>query len=132
MSYLNEIPQLGGPHLKECECGCGRSFYGRLNQKFMNLEHKAKVNNQIRSELNKPLKKVFDQMKVNYRLLERYYPRSSGNPIKFSLLIAEGFDLNSYFKKLKLTTTGEEVQVIENYSFSVTHNYQLISIYINN
>ncbi len=129
VNYLEEIPQLGGPHLKTCECGCNKSFYGRLNQKFMSNEHKAKVNNKIRSELNKPLKKVFDQMKVNYRLLERYFSGSNGKAIKFSELISQGFDYNSYFKPCKLCETGEAVQMIENYAFSISDNRQEISIY---
>lgn len=124
-----EIPQLGGPHLKACHCGCDQVFFGRLNQKYFNLEHKAKINNKIRSELNKPLKDALLQIKVNYRLLERFYKESKGLPIRFSKLISLGFDLNSYFKNSKLKETGESVLRIEEFAFSISVNTEYITIY---
>ena len=129
MNTLEGIPQLGGPHLKVCECGCKKQYYGRLNQKYLNLEHKTKVNNLIRSELNKPLKDALHQMKVNYRLLERFCDISNGKPIKFSHLLSLGFDLNSYFKKAKLSETEEPCMLLEDFAFSISNGNTEIKIF---
>lgn len=129
INEIEAIPKLGGPHLKICECGCELKFFGRLNQKYLNLDHKSKVNNQIRSELNKPLKDALHQMKVNYRLLEKFYGISNGKKIKFSQLLASGFDLNSYFKQVKLSETEKPCRRLEDYVFYISEDFTEITIF---
>jgi len=127
----NEIIQLGGPHLKTCPCGCKTPFYGRRNQVFVNTQHKAKYNNLLRSERRAPLAGIFAQMETNYRILEKYYPSSTGQWIKFSPLLKEGFDANAPYTLEKDIDTGTVYRVLANFLFTQSKDNQHVIIFKN-
>lgn len=88
-----------GPHLKKCHC-CGEEFMGRLNQKFLDVLHKARFNNEKRAKRLKPLALIFAQLETNYRLLKKYFLVSKGEWIRFSDMLREGFNANAPYNQL--------------------------------
>lgn len=92
MEQLKEIEQLGGPHLKMCDCGCKKQFYGRSNQKHY-PGHKSKINNAKRSQRDRKFKSFFNEIKTSYYALQKELPnRDENNWIYIGKLTKHGFD----------------------------------------
>ena len=118
-----------GPHLKTCICGCEIEFWGRRNQKFLDHNHKNKVNNLKRAMRMEPLSKLFSQLETNYRILVKYYLLSKGNRIKYSDLLKEGFDPNAPCTFQKNKNDGVQYRVLLNYCFNQSPDNQFIQIF---
>lgn len=71
MENSNEIIQLKGPHLKKCQCGCEQQFYGRSNQKYIDITHKSIINNEKRNKEFARFNPLFDDVRKSYKALRR-------------------------------------------------------------
>ncbi len=105
---LEDLSNGKGTYSKVCACGCGETFIGRRNKKFYNETHKANFNNEKRAERMEKLTGTFTVMQNNYRILEKYYPKSKGKPIPYFWLLKEGFNPNAPFQRAKGRDDGEE------------------------
>jgi hypothetical protein len=63
---------------KRCQCGCEEPFYGRRNQKYLNVDHKNFFNNGKRAARNEIISADLKSFKGNFRILEKFYPLSNG------------------------------------------------------
>ena len=82
-----------------------------------------------RSERMERLSKLFAQIETNYRILEKYSPKSKGDWINYSDLLKEGFDPNRNFNFEKNNNTGIQYRVLLEYGFIQSKDNQYIQIH---
>lgn len=125
MEDSTEILQLGGPHLKTCKC-CGIQFYGRKNQKFCTPLHKAKVNNQKRSELNEEFSPWFREMTISYKALHSSLnQRDEDLWISISVVTGKGFNPDIATKRFKVE--GDKIyKLLFDIAFNISKDKQFV------
>lgn len=122
------ILQLGGPHLKTCACPCGTEFYGRRNQKYVDLKHKARINNDKRSSQLEKFKLWFDEIRITYRALELGLGQvGDKNWIYIGELAKHGFNPDC---ATKMATSKEEIEFkyILDFAFRLSEDKQYVQI----
>ena len=125
----NEILQLGGPHLKECNC-CGIEFYGRRNQKFIDTKHKANYNNQKNAMKREKLSPLFKKMTTSYGVMENCKKGDLLDRwINITDLIKEGFDANIPTNLIKSKTDGKQFYKLLDYAFRLSEDGTKIIIH---
>jgi hypothetical protein len=117
-------------YYKVCQCGCGERFYGRRNQKYLNVDHKNFFNNGRRAARNEMISADLKSFKGNNRLLEKFFPLSKGiDWIPFPPLAKEGFDPDGLFHHEKEMKTGERIYRSGIYSFKLSADNKKIIIF---
>jgi hypothetical protein len=125
---MNNKSSNGNSSTKICKCGCERSFTGRSNKLFIYDSHRYKYNNNKASELNAKTNDLSRFIKINYKVLEKYYPRSKGTePLYLPNLILEGFSPMHYLGIVKDTKSGLNWFKIGPYAFRIENTNILIS-----
>lgn len=102
-----------GPHQKKCQY-CGIEFFGRNNQKFCCLNHKAIFNNEKRTKANYKFEPWFSEMKASYRALSLSINKVDKNSwTQLSKLTKLGFDPDCAHKKGMAKNDSEYSQLFD-------------------